>query len=124
MLFRINTSSFLLSAIIKYHNQQKRETSNHCQRVKNCRFRDDLIAEIDTYQDALEITRKMKHIMKDAWVLLRKEKSNGMKLMELGKTNFDIQLLDSSISLGSNLTKVIGMAWGTTTRRDVEMYYT
>lgn len=115
VLFGINASPFLLSATIKFHVQKyRKEYPEAVQMLENWFYVDDLIAGEDKVEDALEVSRKAYYIMEKAGMNLRKWTSNNSELMEQwGKEGFDTRPIDSSISLGSNLTKVLGMAWDT-----------
>ncbi|GFS71370.1 transposable element Tc1 transposase [Trichonephila clavipes] len=75
---------------------------------------DDWITGQDTREEALFMSRHAKNIMKEAGMELRKWISNDTALMaQWAAEGFDTYPMDASISLGTNKTKVLGMAWQT-----------
>ncbi|GFY36037.1 integrase catalytic domain-containing protein [Trichonephila clavipes] len=75
---------------------------------------DDWITGQDTREEALFISRHAKNIMKEAGMEMRKWISNDTVLMaQWAAEGFDTHPMDASIRLGTNKTKVLGMAWQT-----------
>ncbi|GFQ96035.1 integrase catalytic domain-containing protein [Trichonephila clavata] len=75
---------------------------------------DDWITGQDTKEEALSMSRQAKNIMRDAGMEMRKWISNVATLMDQwAAEGFDTYPIDTSISLGTNKTKVLGMAWQT-----------
>ncbi|GFW05162.1 integrase catalytic domain-containing protein [Trichonephila clavipes] len=73
----------------------------------------DWITGQDT-REALFMSRHAKNIMKEAGMEMRKWMSNDTTLMaQWVAEGFDTYPMDASISLGTNKTKVLGMAWQT-----------
>ncbi|GFV95335.1 DUF5641 domain-containing protein [Trichonephila clavipes] len=68
----------------------------------------------DTREEALFMSRHAKNIMKEAGMEIRKWISNDTALMaQWAAEGFDTHPMDASIRLGTNKTKVLGMAWQT-----------
>ncbi|GFV68258.1 uncharacterized protein TNCV_1875401 [Trichonephila clavipes] len=75
---------------------------------------DDWITGQDTREEALFMSRHAKNIMKEAGMEVRKWISNDTVLMaQWAAEGFDTHPIDASIRLGTNKTKVLGMAWQT-----------
>ncbi|GFS79746.1 integrase catalytic domain-containing protein [Trichonephila clavipes] len=75
---------------------------------------DDWITGQDTREEALFMSRHAKNIMKEAGMEMRKWISNDTILMvQWAAEGFDTHPMDASIRLGTNKTKVLGMAWQT-----------
>ncbi|GFT13357.1 integrase catalytic domain-containing protein [Trichonephila clavipes] len=75
---------------------------------------DDWITGQDTREEALFMSRHAKNIMKKAGMEMRKWISNDTVLMaQWAVEGFDTHPMDASIRLGTNKTKVLGMAWQT-----------
>ncbi|GFU23213.1 integrase catalytic domain-containing protein [Trichonephila clavipes] len=75
---------------------------------------DDWITGQDTREEALFMSRHAKNIMKEAGMEMRKWISNDTVLMaQWVAEGFDTHPMDASIRLGTNKTKVLGMAWQT-----------
>ncbi|GFW16656.1 integrase catalytic domain-containing protein [Trichonephila clavipes] len=75
---------------------------------------DDWITEQDTREEALFMSRHAKNIMKEAGMEMRKWISNDTVLMaQWAAEGFNTHPMDASISLETNKTKVLGMAWQT-----------
>ncbi|GFW79082.1 integrase catalytic domain-containing protein [Trichonephila clavipes] len=75
---------------------------------------DDWITGQDTREEALFMPRHAKNIMKEAGMEMRKWISNDTVLMaQWAAEGFDTHPMDASIRLGTNKTKVLGMAWQT-----------
>ncbi|GFT71726.1 integrase catalytic domain-containing protein [Trichonephila clavipes] len=75
---------------------------------------DDWITGQDTREEAILMSCHAKNIMKEAGMEMRKWISNDTALMaQWVAEEFDTYLMDASISLGTNKTKVLGMAWQT-----------
>ncbi|GFV30301.1 DUF5641 domain-containing protein [Trichonephila clavipes] len=75
---------------------------------------DDWITGHDTREEALFMSRHAKNIMKEAGMEMRKWISNDTVLMaQWAAEGFDTHPMDASIRLGTNKTKVLGMAWQT-----------
>ncbi|GFV54486.1 transposable element Tcb2 transposase [Trichonephila clavipes] len=74
----------------------------------------------DSREEALFMSRHAKNIMKEAGMEMRKWISNDTVLMtQWGAEGFDTHPMDASIRLGTNKTKVLGMAWQTLDLSDV-----
>ncbi|GFV79337.1 integrase catalytic domain-containing protein [Trichonephila clavipes] len=74
---------------------------------------DDWIKGQDT-REALFMSRHAKNIMKVAGMEMRKWISNNTALMDqMAAEGFDTHPMDASIRLGTNRTKVLGIAWQT-----------
>ncbi|GFV92245.1 integrase catalytic domain-containing protein [Trichonephila clavipes] len=72
---------------------------------------DDWITGQDTREEALFMSRHAKNIMKEAGMEMRKWISNDTILMaQWAAEGFDTHPMDASIRLGTNKTKVLGMA--------------
>ncbi|GFT37117.1 DUF5641 domain-containing protein [Trichonephila clavipes] len=68
----------------------------------------------DTREEALSMSRHAKNIMKEAGMKMRKWIRNDTVLMaQWAAEGFDTHPMDASIRLGTNKTKVLGMAWQT-----------
>ncbi|GFU52824.1 integrase catalytic domain-containing protein [Trichonephila clavipes] len=75
---------------------------------------DDWITGQDTREEALFMSRHAKNILKEAGMEMRKWISNDTVLMaQWAAEGFDTHPMDASIRLGTNKTKVLGMAWQT-----------
>ncbi|GFX07099.1 uncharacterized protein TNCV_1557021 [Trichonephila clavipes] len=75
---------------------------------------DDWITGQDTREEALFMSHHAKNIMKEAGMEMRKWISNDTVLMaQWAAEGFDTHPMDASIRLGTNKTKVLGMAWQT-----------
>ncbi|GFT03700.1 DUF5641 domain-containing protein [Trichonephila clavipes] len=75
---------------------------------------DDWITGQDTREEALFMSRHAKNIMKEAGMEMRKWISNDTVLMaQWAAEGFDTHPMDASIRLGTNKTKMLGMAWQT-----------
>ncbi|GFU33122.1 integrase catalytic domain-containing protein [Nephila pilipes] len=75
---------------------------------------DDWITGQDTREEALLISLHAENIMKEAGMEMRKWISNDTTLMsQWAAKGFDTYPVDISVSLGSNKTKVLGLAWQT-----------
>ncbi|GFS54279.1 DUF1758 domain-containing protein [Nephila pilipes] len=73
---------------------------------------DDWITGQDTGVEALLISLHAENIMKEAGMEMRKWISNGTTLMsQWAAEGFDTYPVDTSVSLASNKTKVLGLAW-------------
>ncbi|GFT02924.1 integrase catalytic domain-containing protein [Trichonephila clavipes] len=115
VIFGVNSSPFLLAATIKYHIEKYNEihpiTVQHLDSFMNV---DDWITGQDTREEALFMSRHAKNIMKEAGMEMRKWISNDTVLMaQWAAEGFDTHPMDASIRLGTNKTKVLGMAWQT-----------
>ncbi|GFW76734.1 integrase catalytic domain-containing protein [Trichonephila clavipes] len=114
-IFGVNSSPFLLAATIKYHIEKYNEihpiTVRH---LDSFMYVDDWITGQDTREEALFMSRHAKNIMKEAGMEMRKWISNDTVLMaQWAAEGFDTHPMDASIRLGTNKTKVLGMAWQT-----------
>ncbi|GFT20670.1 integrase catalytic domain-containing protein [Nephila pilipes] len=75
---------------------------------------DDWITGQDTQEESLLISLHAENIMKEAGMEMRKWISNDTTLMsQWAAKGFDTYPVDTSVSLGSNKTKVLGLAWQT-----------
>ncbi|GFU26447.1 integrase catalytic domain-containing protein, partial [Nephila pilipes] len=75
---------------------------------------DDWITGQDTREEALLISLHAENIMKEAGMEMRKWISNDTTLTSpWSAEGFDTYPVDTSVSLGSNKTKVLGLAWQT-----------
>ncbi|GFS91553.1 uncharacterized protein NPIL_251171 [Nephila pilipes] len=115
VLFGVNSTTFLLSITIKnyieqFHSEQPTATSL----LDICLYVNELIADEDSVQNALEVSRSTKQIVQKVRMTLRKWITNESKLMYRWKQEgFDTQQQHNSISYISNITKVSGIAWNT-----------
>ncbi|GFT87700.1 integrase catalytic domain-containing protein [Nephila pilipes] len=72
---------------------------------------DDWITGQDTREEALLISLHAENIMKKAGIEMTKEISNDTTLMsQWAAKGFDTYPVDTSVSLGSNKTKVLGLS--------------
>ncbi|GFY32203.1 integrase catalytic domain-containing protein [Trichonephila clavipes] len=115
VIFGVNSSPFLLAATIKYHIEKYNEIHPiTVQHLDSFMYVDDWITGQDTREEALFISRHAKNIMKEAGMEMRKWISNDTVLMaQWAAEGFDTHPMDASIRLGTNKTKVLGMAWQT-----------
>ncbi|GFT92677.1 uncharacterized protein TNCV_2345721 [Trichonephila clavipes] len=115
VIFGVNSSPFLLAATIKYHIEKYNEIHPiTVQHLDSFMYVDDWITEQDTREEALFMSRHAKNIMKEAGMEMRKWISNDTVLMaQWAAEGFDTHPMDASIRLGTNKTKVLGMAWQT-----------
>ncbi|GFS93767.1 integrase catalytic domain-containing protein [Trichonephila clavipes] len=113
VIFGVNSSPFLLAATIKYHIEKYNEIHPiTVQHLDSFRYVDDWITGQDTREEALFMSRHAKNIMKEAGMEMRKWISNDTVLMaQWAAEDFDTHPMDASIRLGTNKTKVLGMAW-------------
>ncbi|GFU58848.1 integrase catalytic domain-containing protein [Nephila pilipes] len=75
---------------------------------------DDWITGQDTREEALLISLHAENIMKEAGMEMRKWISKDTTLMsQWAAKGFDTYPVDTSVSLGSNKTKVLGLGWKT-----------
>ncbi|GFV21438.1 integrase catalytic domain-containing protein [Trichonephila clavipes] len=111
----VNSSPFLLAATIKYHIEKYNEIHPiTVQHLDSFMYVDDWITGQDTREEALFMSRHAKNIMKEAGMEMRKWISNDTVLMaQWAAEGFDTHPMDASIRLGTNKTKVLGMAWQT-----------
>ncbi|GFU21132.1 integrase catalytic domain-containing protein [Trichonephila clavipes] len=115
VIFGVNSSPFLLAATIKYHIEKYNEIHPiTVQHLDSFMYVDDWITGQDTREEALFMSRPAKNIMKEAGMEMRKWISNDTVLMaQWAAEGFDTHPVDASIRLGTNKTKVLGMAWQT-----------
>ncbi|GFT40409.1 integrase catalytic domain-containing protein [Trichonephila clavipes] len=115
VIFGVNSSPFLLAATIKYHIEKYNEIHPiTVQHLDSFMYVDDWITGQDTREEALFMSRYAKNIMKEAGMEMRKWISNDTVLMAQWEAEgFDTHPMDASIRLGTNKTKVLGMAWQT-----------
>ncbi|GFV78760.1 integrase catalytic domain-containing protein [Trichonephila clavipes] len=115
VIFGVNSSPFLLAATIKYHIEKYNEIHPiTVQHLNSFMYVDDWITGQDTPEEALFMSRHAKNIMKEAGMEMRKWISNDTVLMaQWAAEGFDTHPMDASIKLGTNKTKVLGMAWQT-----------
>ncbi|GFT59134.1 integrase catalytic domain-containing protein [Trichonephila clavipes] len=115
VIFGVNSSPFLLAATIKYHIEKYNEIHPiTVQHLDSFMYVDDWITGQDTREEALFMSRHAKNIMKEAGMEMRKCISNDTVLMaQWAAEGFDTHPMDASIRLGTNKTKVLGMAWQT-----------
>ncbi|GFX73255.1 integrase catalytic domain-containing protein [Trichonephila clavipes] len=115
VIFGVNSSPFLLAATIKYHIEKYNEIHPiTVQHLDSFMYVDDWITGQDTREEALFMSRHAKNIMKEAGMEMRKWISNDTVLMaQWAAEGFDTHPMDASIRLGTNKTKVLGMAWQT-----------
>ncbi|GFT63869.1 integrase catalytic domain-containing protein [Trichonephila clavipes] len=115
VIFGVNSSPFLLAATIKYHIEKYNEIHPiTVQHLDSFMYVDDWITGQDTREEALFMSRHAKNIMKEAGMEMRKWISNDSVLMaQWAAEGFDTHPMDASIRLGTNKTKVLGMAWQT-----------
>ncbi|XP_055941645.1 uncharacterized protein LOC129971693 [Argiope bruennichi] len=114
VIFGVNASPFLLAATVKHHiNKYEEEYPITVKHLDSYMYVDDWITGQDT-REALLISRHAKNIMKEAGMEMRKWISNDSTLMnQWVAEGFDTYPVDTSVCLGSNKTKVLGMAWQT-----------
>ncbi|GFW24952.1 integrase catalytic domain-containing protein [Trichonephila clavipes] len=74
---------------------------------------DDWITGQDTERKLFFMSRHAKNIMKEAGMEMRKWISNDTVLMAQWRLKVSTHPMDASIRLGTNKTKVLGMAWQT-----------
>lgn len=75
---------------------------------------DDFISGENTVEEALEVSINAKKIMAEAGMTLRKWVTSNDDLMKCWvKEGLDIQTEHSTVSIGTNLTKVLGVVWKT-----------
>ncbi|GFT20311.1 integrase catalytic domain-containing protein [Trichonephila clavipes] len=112
VIFGVNSSPFLLAATIKYHIEKYNEIHPiTVQHLDSFMYVDDWITGQDTREEALFMSRHAKNIMKEAGMEMRKWISNDTVLMaQWAAEGFDTHPMDASIRLGTNKTKVLGMA--------------
>ncbi|GFS51732.1 integrase catalytic domain-containing protein [Trichonephila clavipes] len=115
VIFGVNSSPFLLAATIKYHIEKYNEIHPiTVQYLDSFMYVDDWITGQDTREEALFMSRHAKNIMKEAGMEMRKWIINDTVLMaQWAAEGFDTHPMDASIRLGTNKTKVLGMAWQT-----------
>ncbi|GFU65046.1 integrase catalytic domain-containing protein [Trichonephila clavipes] len=115
VIFGVNSSPFLLATTIKYHIEKYNEIHPiTVQHLDSFMYVDDWITGQDTREEALFMSRHAKNIMKEAGMEMRKWISNDTVLMaQWAAEGFDTHPMDASIRLGTNKTKVLGMAWQT-----------
>ncbi|GFX87831.1 integrase catalytic domain-containing protein [Trichonephila clavipes] len=115
VIFGVNSSPFLLAATIKYHIEKYNEIHPiTVQHLDSFMYVDDWITGQDTREEALFMSRHAKNIMKEAGMEMRKWISSDTVLMaQWAAEGFDTHPMDASIRLGTNKTKVLGMAWQT-----------
>ncbi|GFX79308.1 integrase catalytic domain-containing protein [Trichonephila clavipes] len=106
---------FLLTVTVKYHIEKYNEYHPiTVQHLDSSMYADDWITGQDTREEALFMSRHAKNIMKEAGMEMRKWISNDTALMaQWAAEGFDTHSMDASIKLGTNKTKVLGMAWQT-----------
>lgn len=113
--FGVNASPFLLAATVKHHIEKyKVEHPITVQHLDSYMYVDDWITGQDTREEALIMSRCAKNIMMEAGMVMRKWISNDSTLMnQWAEEGFETYPVDTSVSLGSDKTKVLGMAWQT-----------
>ena len=111
--FGVSSSPFLLAATIRHHIEKyKNDFPDTVQLLDKCFYVDDLISGGNSIEEALQVTRSAKQIMEAAGMSLRKWISNDADLMEQWNSEgFDTYPVDTSVSLGANQTKVLGLSW-------------
>ncbi|GFX39930.1 integrase catalytic domain-containing protein [Trichonephila clavipes] len=115
VIFGVNSSQFLLAATIKYHIEKYNEIHPiTVQHLDSFMYVDDWIIGQVTREEAPFMSRHAKNITKEAGMEMRKWISNDTALMaQWVAEGFDTYPMDASIRLGTNKTKVLGMAWQT-----------
>ncbi|GFW03663.1 integrase catalytic domain-containing protein [Trichonephila clavipes] len=115
VIFGVHSSPFLLAATIKYPIEKYNEIHPiTVQHLDSFMYVYDWITGQDTREEALFMSRHAKNIMKEAGMEMRKWISNDTALMaQWTAEGFDTHPMDTSIRLGTNKTKVLGMAWQT-----------
>ena len=123
MVFGVNSSPFLLNAVIRYHLDKLKETDPGLAiKLSENFFVDDLYAGAESLQASKELYEKAKGTMLQAGLKLRKWKSNNEELRE------HIQNIESqentwsrtkcsektSLKPGKNTTTVLGIGWDVT----------
>ncbi|GFS56343.1 uncharacterized protein TNCV_4388371 [Trichonephila clavipes] len=114
VIFGVNSSPFILAATIKYPIEKYNEIHPIAvQHLDSFMYVDDWITGQDTREEALFMSRHAKNIM-EAGMEMRKWIRNDTVLMaQWLAEGFDTHPMDASIRLGTNKTKVLGMAWKT-----------
>ncbi|GFV15236.1 integrase catalytic domain-containing protein [Trichonephila clavipes] len=114
VIFGVNSSPFLLAATIKYHIEKYNEIHPiTVQHLDSFMYVDDWITD-RILRGSSFMSRHAKNIMKEAGMEMRKWISNDTVLMaQWAAEGFDTHPMDASIRLGTNKTKVLGMAWQT-----------
>ncbi|GFT74974.1 uncharacterized protein NPIL_640601 [Nephila pilipes] len=103
------------TAAINYHIEKYRKSHPITgQHLDSFMYVDDRITGQDTREEALLISFHAENIMKEAGMEMRKWISNDTTLMsQLATEGFDTYPIDTSVSLESNKTKVLGLTWQT-----------
>ncbi|GFT63413.1 integrase catalytic domain-containing protein [Nephila pilipes] len=111
----VNASQFLLAATVKHHIEKYRKSHPiTVQHLDSFMYVDDWITGQDTREEALLISLHAENIMKEAGMEMRKWISNDTTLMsQWAAKGFDTYPIDTSVSVRSNMTKVLGLAWQT-----------
>ncbi|GFW06542.1 integrase catalytic domain-containing protein [Trichonephila clavipes] len=109
------SSPFLLAATIRHHIEKyKHEFPDTVELLDKNFYVDDLIFGGNEFEEALQTSRRAKNIMEAAGMDLRKWITNDANLMEQWKKeNFYVHPVHEAVSLGANLTKVLGLSWNT-----------
>ena len=123
MVFGVNSSPFLLNAVIRYHLDKLKETDPGLAiKLSENFFVDDLCAGAESLPAAKELYEKAKRSMLQAGFKLRKWKSNNDELREhiqniesqentLSRTKCSEK---TSLGPGKNTTTVLGIGWDAT----------
>ncbi|GFT00568.1 integrase catalytic domain-containing protein [Trichonephila clavipes] len=113
--FGVSSSPFLLAATIRHHIEKyKHEFPDTVELLDRNFYVDDLISGGNEFEEALQTSRRAKHIMEAAGMDLRKWITNDANLMEQWKKeNFKVHPVHETVSLGANGTKVLGLSWNT-----------
>ncbi|GFV40931.1 integrase catalytic domain-containing protein [Trichonephila clavipes] len=113
--FGVSSSLFLLAATIRHHIEKyKHEFPDTVELLDRNFYVDDLISGGNEFEEALQTSRRAKHIMEAAGMDLRKWITNDANLMEQWKKeNFNVHPVHETVSLGANGTKVLGLSWNT-----------
>ncbi|GFU43352.1 uncharacterized protein TNCV_4089771 [Trichonephila clavipes] len=113
VMFGVNVSPFLLSAIIKHHIENYREQYPAAtEMLDTCLYVDDVISGADDISQALKVSKDAETIMKNASMKLRKWNSNDQTLMrtwEREGLETHPRHPDDSSKIPSS--KVLGIPW-------------
>ncbi|GFT99893.1 integrase catalytic domain-containing protein [Trichonephila clavipes] len=113
--FGVSSSPFLLAATIRNHIEKyKQEFPDTVELLDRSFYVDDLISGGNEFEEALQTSRRAKHIMGAAGMDLRKWITNDANLMEQWKKeDFNVHPVHETVRLGANGTKVLGLSWNT-----------
>ena len=117
VVFGVNSSPFLLNAVIHHHvNQYKDVDPQFVECLINSFFVDDLVTSCRDSETAYSLYKNAKVRMSDGGFKLRKWKTNDRLLAEqIQRNEGELMVSDSSveksINLENNKSKVLGLLW-------------